>query len=87
MSTNRKPFFFDSTLRDGNQALRKPWNLQEKEFVFNLLMKLGIQAIEVGYAGSCDMEFETCKHLSSIANENTMVCSLARTVEIVAIPI
>jgi len=81
MSTNRKPFFFDSTLRDGNQALRKPWNLQEKEFVFNLLMKLGIQAIEVGYAGSCDMEFETCKHLSSIANENTMVCSLARTVE------
>lgn len=81
MDTNRKPFFFDSTLRDGNQALRKPWNLQEKEFVFNLLMKLGIQAIEVGYAGSCDMEFETCTHLSSIANENTIVCSLARTVE------
>ena len=59
METQRKPFFFDSTLRDGNQALRKPWNLQEKEFVFNLLMKLGVQAIEVGFAGSCDMEFNT----------------------------
>ena len=81
METNKKPFFFDSTLRDGNQALKKPWNLQEKEFVFNLLMKLGIQAIEVGFAGSCDMEYETCNYLSSIANENTIVCSLARTVE------
>ncbi len=81
MDIIRKPFFFDSTLRDGNQALRKPWNLQEKEFIFNLLMNLGIQAIEVGYAGSCDMEFDTCQKLSENASAETMVCSLARTVE------
>lgn len=24
------PFFMDVTLRDGNQALRKPWNLDTK---------------------------------------------------------
>ena len=29
---NRQPFFYDITLRDGNQSLKKPWNLKEKEF-------------------------------------------------------
>lgn len=77
----RKPFFFDSTLRDGNQALRKPWNLNEKEFVFSLLKNLGVQAVEIGYPGSCDMEFDTCKCLASKADENIVVCGLARAVE------
>ena len=81
METIRKPFFFDTTLRDANQALRRPWNLQEKEFIFQLIMKLGVQAVEIGYAGSCDMEFDNCRYLSSIANQDTIVCSLARTVE------
>ena len=31
---SRKPFFYDVTLRDGNQALKKPWNTKEKEAVF-----------------------------------------------------
>lgn len=81
MNFNRQPSFFDSTLRDGNQALRKPWNLQEKEFVFNLLMKLGVQVVEVGFPGSCDMDFHACQYLANIANENTEVCGLARTFE------
>ena len=55
----RKPFFYDVTLRDGNQALRKPWNLAEKKIIFNQLVKLGVQAIEVGFAwvGTCGSEF------------------------------
>lgn len=81
MENMKKPFFFDSTLRDGNQALRKPWNLSEKEYVFSLLKNLGIQAVEVGFPGSCDMEFETCKYLSSKADEKIVVCGLARAVE------
>ena len=81
MSNTRKPFFFDSTLRDGNQALRKPWNLQEKEYIFSLLKNLGVQAVEVGFPGSCDMEFETCNYLASIAGDDIVVCGLARAVE------
>jgi len=77
----RKPFFFDSTLRDGNQALKKPWNLQEKEHIFNLLLQLGMQAIEIGYPGSCDMDFDNCQKLASLSNENTIICGLARAVE------
>ena len=28
--SNRQPFFYDITLRDGNQSLKKPWNTAEK---------------------------------------------------------
>ncbi|MDD3593728.1 MAG: alpha-isopropylmalate synthase regulatory domain-containing protein [Candidatus Gastranaerophilales bacterium] len=78
---NSKPFFFDSTLRDGNQSLRKPWDLKEKELVFRLLMELGVQGVEAGFAGSSEMDFDACQYLAEIANESTVVCSLARTVE------
>ena len=30
----RKPFFYDITLRDGNQSLKKPWSLDEKIVIF-----------------------------------------------------
>ncbi len=33
----KQPFFYDLTLRDGNQALKKPWNTEEKYIIFNNL--------------------------------------------------
>ncbi|PKA03813.1 2-isopropylmalate synthase LeuA2 [Leptospira ellisii] len=75
------PFFMDVTLRDGNQALRKPWNLEQKETVFKQLLKLGVQGIEVGFASSNDQEFEACRYLASIAPENVVISSLSRAVE------
>lgn len=79
-SKGRRPFFYDVTLRDGNQALRQPWNQAEKEKVFRQLLKLGVQGIEVGYAGASEMDFEACRHLARIAPENTVISSLARAV-------
>ena len=29
----QKPFFYDITLRDGNQSLKKPWNIEEKLYI------------------------------------------------------
>lgn len=75
------PFFMDVTLRDGNQALRKPWNLDQKETIFKQLLKLGVQGIEVGFASSNPQEFETCSRLSSIAPDNVVISSLSRAVE------
>ncbi|WP_016761586.1 2-isopropylmalate synthase LeuA2 [Leptospira kirschneri] len=75
------PFFMDVTLRDGNQALRRPWNLEQKETIFKQLLKLGVQGIEVGFASSNEQEFEACKHLSSIAPDNVVISSLSRAVE------
>src|SRR5690349_12442714 len=79
-TTNRKPFFYDVTLRDGNQALRHPRNLHEKEKVFGQLLKLGVQGIEVGYAGASEMDFASVEHLARIAPEDVVIASLARAV-------
>ncbi len=77
----KQPFFYDVTLRDGNQALRHPWNLHEKEMVFNQLVKLGVQGIEVGYSGASDMDFAACEHLAKLAPDNIVISGLARAVE------
>lgn len=78
---NRQPFFFDVTLRDGNQSLKKPWNLSEKEVILTSLSELGVQGSEVGFAAASDMDFQAVSHLAKIAPENMVICSLARTIE------
>ena len=89
--TLKSPFFYDITLRDGNQALAKPWNTQEKELVFRQLLKLGVQGVEVGFAGASDMDFEACEHLARLTAEmaeqgdksaqNVVISGLARAVK------
>lgn len=77
---NRKstPFFYDITLRDGNQSLKKPWNLKEKLFIFDKIVSLGIPAVEIGFPASSDMDFESCKTIAEHAASNTLVSVLAR---------
>lgn len=75
------PFFMDVTLRDGNQALRKPWNLREKEIIFQQLLKLNVQGIEVGFASAGSQDFEACSHLSRLAPDRVVISSLSRAVE------
>ncbi len=77
----KQPFFYDITLRDGNQSLKKPWDIKEKEYVFNLLCELGVQAIEVGFPASSEMDFEACKLLAQKAPSNIVISGLARAVE------
>lgn len=81
VTKQRQPFFYDVTLRDGNQALRHPWNLHEKERVFRQLLKLGVQGIEVGYSGASEMDFAACEYLAKMAPANVVISGLARAVE------
>ena len=74
----KTPFFYDITLRDGNQSLKKPWNTFEKEIIFNHLTELGVQGVEVGFAAASDMDYEACSRLSEIANSNIVISALAR---------
>lgn len=78
---NRQPFFYDITLRDGNQSLKKPWNLKEKEFIFNKLVEFGVQAIEAGFPAASDMDFDAVKRLAEIAPDNLVISGLARAVQ------
>lgn len=78
---SRQPFFYDITLRDGNQSLKKPWNKVEKEIIFKHLVELNVQAVEAGFAAASEMDYETCKRLSEIAPDNMVISALARAVE------
>jgi 2-isopropylmalate synthase len=85
---NKKPFFYDITLRDANQALANPWNKEQKELVFRQLLKLGVQGIEVGFPMASDMDFESSQYLAKLAAElagkgdkvaeNAVISGLAR---------
>ena len=77
----KKPFFYDITLRDGNQALKKPWQLSDKKIIFEKLLELNIQGVEVGFPASSDMDFEACKALATMAPDNLVVSGLARCAE------
>lgn len=77
---NREPFFFDVTLRDGNQALKRPWNPAEKEQVFRQLVRLGVQAVEVGFCSSGTADLEACRRLASIAPGHMVISGLCRAV-------
>ncbi len=79
--TTRQPFFYDITLRDGNQSLKKPWNTFEKEIIFKHLLELNVQGIEAGFAAASEMDFEACSRLSDIAPDNVVISALARCVE------
>ncbi|MBO7244998.1 MAG: 2-isopropylmalate synthase [Alphaproteobacteria bacterium] len=74
----RQPFFYDVTLRDGNQALKNPWSLAEKEIIFDKLVALGVQGIEIGFPASDEMDFIACESLAKRAPENVVVSVLAR---------
>ena len=73
-----RPYFYDITLRDGNQSLKKPWNLNEKLLIFEKIVQLGIPAIEIGFPASSEMDFESCYELAKKADEKTKVSVLAR---------
>ena len=76
-----KPFFYDVTLRDGNQALKKPWNQSQKETIFKQLVALGVQGIEIGFPASSEMDFDSCQKLAAMAPKNVVVSVLARATE------
>ncbi len=76
----RVPFFYDVTLRDGNQALKRPWDLQEKARLFENIISLKIDGAELGYPGASEMDFNACQHLASLAPDTMVVAGLARSV-------
>ena len=50
-------------LRDGNQALVTPMQLEEKLLLFTTLVKIGFKEIEVGFPSASDTEYEILRTL------------------------
>ncbi len=53
----KAPIWCSVDLRDGNQSLEIPMNLEQKIDFFNLLVKLGFKEIEIGFPAASDTEY------------------------------
>ena len=59
----RAPYWCSVDLRDGNQALINPMNLQQKLRMFSLLVDVGFTEIEVGFPSASAVEFDFTRTL------------------------
>ena len=60
---DRAPIWCSVDLRDGNQALINPMNLQQKLSMFSLLVEVGFKEIEVGFPSAAAVEFDFTRTL------------------------
>ncbi len=59
----KAPVWCSVDLRDGNQALAVPMNVDEKLKLYNTLLKVGFKQIEVGFPAASDTEFRFLRKL------------------------
>jgi len=59
----KAPIWCSVDLRDGNQALIEPMNLEEKLRFFQMLVKIGFKEIEVGFPAASDTEYNFIRAL------------------------
>lgn len=50
-------------LRDGNQALVNPMNVEQKQRLFDLLVDIGVKQIEIGFPSASQPDFDFCRQL------------------------
>lgn len=59
----KAPLWCSVDLRDGNQALINPMNVEQKTRMFQLLVKLGFKEIEVGFPSASQPDFDFVRKL------------------------
>jgi len=77
---NQQVIIFDTTLRDGEQALQKSLNVNKKLKIALSLEKMGVDIIEVGFPISSPGDFKSVQIIASEI-KNIRICSLARCVK------
>ena len=60
---DRAPIWCSTDLRDGNQALVNPMDGPRKRRFFELLVRLGVREIEVGFPSASKTDFDFCREL------------------------
>ena len=76
---NNRVYFFDTTLRDGEQSPGCTMNLQEKLRVAHQLEVLGVDIMEAGFPASSPGDFEAVRRIAEQAGD-IQVAGLARCV-------
>lgn len=70
---------FDTTLRDGEQALKASLTVKEKLQIALALERLGVDVMEVGFPVSSEGDFQSVQVIAK-AVKNSRVCALSRAV-------
>ena len=77
---NNNVIIFDTTLRDGEQALKASLTVKEKLQIALALERLGVDVIEVGFPVSSAGDFDSVKTIAQNI-KNSRVCALSRAVD------
>lgn len=77
---SKQVYFFDTTLRDGEQSPGATMNFQEKLRIARQLEVLGVDIIEAGFPASSQGDFESVRAIAEQAGD-VQVAGLARCVE------
>ena len=77
---NNKIIIFDTTLRDGEQALGSSLNINQKLQIALALENLGVDVIEAGFPVSSQGDFEAVKNIASKV-KNSTICALSRALD------
>ena len=77
---NKKIIMFDTTLRDGEQALGSSLNINHKLQIALALENLGVDVIEAGFPVSSQGDFEAVKNIASKV-KNSTICALSRALD------
>ncbi|MDO9451875.1 MAG: 2-isopropylmalate synthase [Stagnimonas sp.] len=59
----RAPLWLSTDLRDGNQSLIEPMNLERKLKMFDLLVQIGFKEIEIGFPSASQTDFDFVRFL------------------------
>ena len=57
------PIWCSTDLRDGNQALFEPMNVETKKRLFQVLVDVGLKEIEIGFTSASETDFRTARLL------------------------
>jgi len=60
---SKPPIWMSTDLRDGNQALIEPMSVEKKIKFFELLIKVGLKEIEVGFPSASQTDFDFVRKL------------------------
>ncbi len=59
----KAPIWCSVDLRDGNQALVTPMNMEQKLEFFHALVDMGFKEIEIGFPSASETEYDICREL------------------------
>ncbi|MBU3848833.1 MAG: 2-isopropylmalate synthase, partial [Candidatus Acinetobacter avistercoris] len=60
---NKAPIWMSTDLRDGNQAIFEPMDIEQKFKMFQMLVKIGFKHIEIGFPSASQIDFDFTRKL------------------------